>query len=209
MNFYTKNSSPGEFFFAAFSRGCLREVVSRWLQIFRGVETRALVKVFSVVCGVCLKFYFHTKPFFRSEVPAYVSELCSLVTAKYEFDWQSADWDMSYYLTGNDVELWSSFAVLVMRLEYFTVNDGSRRRVVSWKSVCSAAVRFCFCNSPNTTPSGRVGKHNSDKSLSSSVQCTRQEGKSMECGRTFRLTTLVVAEIFRYSGSFKSLFCVQ
>lgn len=38
MNFYTKNSSSSGFFFAAFSRGCFGRL-SRWLQIFRGVET--------------------------------------------------------------------------------------------------------------------------------------------------------------------------
>lgn len=188
MNFYTKNSSSSGFFSATFSLV--------WLQIFRGMETRALVKVFSGVCEMCLKFYFHTKPFFRSEVPAYASELCLLVTAKYEYDWQSV------WLSGMTETchiIWHETTLNTLSFD--------RRSLLSFCAsstlqsmmslvvdfVCSpsrvsARLRFaCFCNSPNTTPSGRVGKHNS---LSLPVQCTREEGKFLECGRTFRWTTL-------------------
>lgn len=99
MNFYTKNSSSSCFFAATFSRVVLEVAVSfpRDGNPFAGESLLGCMwNVFEIL--------FPYETFFRSEVPAYAADLCSLVTAKYEYLTDNRfDWDMSYYLTWNDV----------------------------------------------------------------------------------------------------------
>lgn len=127
MNFYTKNSSSGGFFFAAFSRGCFAKVFCRFFVSWKLVRWWKCSRLYGkcVWSSISIRNLFS----FRS------SGLCLWVMLACDskiWIWLTIGWlrHVSFIWRETTPSFDRRFVVFVMRLEYFTVNDESRRRIV-------------------------------------------------------------------------------